>query len=172
MCFVQSSDLHPLALEDILNQRIQARSKADYYRKHLFLRVLCHTLAPSDDICLESLNPLLTQKSPLAMNNENIITSGARSASPLPMNGFESTDLGRPEGRHDEEKTVFGIVPTIRRLKTGIFKSRPLSRHSDIERKWSFHGKTLAHVCLIQMCMSAPKAVAFRMITERKISSQ
>lgn len=37
-------DMHPLAVEDILHCRKNARSKADYYTKHLFLRVLCHTL--------------------------------------------------------------------------------------------------------------------------------
>ncbi|KAG5642391.1 hypothetical protein DXG03_002849 [Asterophora parasitica] len=37
-------DLHPLAIEDIFHTRSQNRSKADYYSKHLFLRVLCHEL--------------------------------------------------------------------------------------------------------------------------------
>ena len=39
------ADLHPLALEDIFHVRSQNRSKADYYSRHLFLRVLCHELA-------------------------------------------------------------------------------------------------------------------------------
>lgn len=41
--------MHPLALEDVLHQRDQSRSKADYYHKHLFLRVLCHELLDPDD---------------------------------------------------------------------------------------------------------------------------
>ncbi|KAG6874363.1 hypothetical protein C0995_015099 [Termitomyces sp. Mi166 len=41
-------DLHPLALEDIFHTRSQTRSKADYYNKHLFLRVLCHKLGQED----------------------------------------------------------------------------------------------------------------------------
>ncbi|KAJ6546710.1 hypothetical protein DFH09DRAFT_1506386 [Mycena vulgaris] len=37
-------DLHPLALKDVFHMRSQTRSKADYYTKHLFLRILCHEL--------------------------------------------------------------------------------------------------------------------------------
>lgn len=40
--------MHPLALEDVLHNRSQARSKADYYVKHLFVRVLRHTLGPKE----------------------------------------------------------------------------------------------------------------------------
>jgi hypothetical protein len=36
--------MHPLAVEDLLNKSGHALSKADYYPKHLFIRVLCHTL--------------------------------------------------------------------------------------------------------------------------------
>ncbi|KAJ7163946.1 magnesium transporter [Mycena crocata] len=42
-------DLHPLALEDVFHTRSQTRSKADYYTKHLFLRVLCHELGDPDE---------------------------------------------------------------------------------------------------------------------------
>ena len=41
-------DLHPLALEDVFHTRSQNRSKADYYSKHLFLRVLCHELVKGE----------------------------------------------------------------------------------------------------------------------------
>jgi hypothetical protein len=50
-------DLHPLALEDIFHTRSQTRSKADYFAKHLFLRILCHELGlatPSGDFVAES----------------------------------------------------------------------------------------------------------------------
>ncbi|TFK50227.1 hypothetical protein OE88DRAFT_1661869 [Heliocybe sulcata] len=36
--------LHPLALEDILGHRSTVASKADYYPRHLFLRILRHTV--------------------------------------------------------------------------------------------------------------------------------
>ncbi|KAJ7470404.1 hypothetical protein FB451DRAFT_1037977 [Mycena latifolia] len=42
-------DLHALALEDILQEQGHNHSKADYYRQHLFLRVLCHSLPTEED---------------------------------------------------------------------------------------------------------------------------
>jgi len=43
-------DMHPLAIEDVIHQHgNNARSKADYYPQHLFLRILCHRLASKDD---------------------------------------------------------------------------------------------------------------------------
>ncbi|KAH8835233.1 magnesium transporter [Flagelloscypha sp. PMI_526] len=41
-------DLHPLALEDIFHTRSRTRSKADYYQRHLFLRILAHELLDQD----------------------------------------------------------------------------------------------------------------------------
>ncbi|KAJ7597984.1 cora-like Mg2+ transporter protein-domain-containing protein [Mycena floridula] len=41
-------NLHPLALEDVFHARSQTRSKADYYKQHLFLRVLVHELGEED----------------------------------------------------------------------------------------------------------------------------
>lgn len=49
--------LHPLALEDVLHQRGHARSKADYYNNHLFLRVLCHALAQDTDVSSDTVDP-------------------------------------------------------------------------------------------------------------------
>lgn len=37
-------DIHPLSVEDVLHLGGHTLSKADYYPKHLFIRVLCHTL--------------------------------------------------------------------------------------------------------------------------------
>lgn len=42
--------LHPLAVEDVLHYEHKGgRSKADYYSKHLFLRVICHELRDPND---------------------------------------------------------------------------------------------------------------------------
>ncbi|KAH7104853.1 hypothetical protein BKA62DRAFT_427616 [Auriculariales sp. MPI-PUGE-AT-0066] len=41
-------EMHPLALEDVLQSRTSSRSKASYYSSQLFLRVLCHTLADEE----------------------------------------------------------------------------------------------------------------------------
>ena len=46
---IACAEMHPLALEDVIHSRKHARSKADYYPKHLFIRVLCHTLATERD---------------------------------------------------------------------------------------------------------------------------
>ncbi|KAK6988181.1 magnesium-like protein [Favolaschia claudopus] len=40
-------DLHPLALEDVFHAHPRARSKTDYYARHLFMRILCHELESS-----------------------------------------------------------------------------------------------------------------------------
>ncbi|KAG8947734.1 hypothetical protein FRC04_010508 [Tulasnella sp. 424] len=42
-------EIHPLAIEDILHGRQTYSSRADYYSKHLFIRMLCHTLKDDDD---------------------------------------------------------------------------------------------------------------------------
>ncbi|KZT56113.1 hypothetical protein CALCODRAFT_497809 [Calocera cornea HHB12733] len=43
-------DLHPLATEDVLRcGESGSRSKSDYYRNHLFLSIMCHSLAPDDE---------------------------------------------------------------------------------------------------------------------------
>lgn len=44
----QEYDLHPLSLDVVIHGRDNARSKADYYAKHLFIHILSHTLPPED----------------------------------------------------------------------------------------------------------------------------
>ncbi|KAJ6489813.1 hypothetical protein C8R45DRAFT_991870 [Mycena sanguinolenta] len=60
------SDLHPLALEDVFQAHPRARSKADYYAQHLFLRVLCHDLQED----LVSIPSLLSSYSPNQFTTE------------------------------------------------------------------------------------------------------
>ena len=64
-------DLHPLSLEDILTFPGRPRSGADYYKKHLFIRVLSHTLNQD------------------GQNVPNVLEQIVRSDSPDP---FELTD--------------------------------------------------------------------------------
>ena len=45
---MNSLDLHPLALEDVLHKSTHSRSKADYYPQHLFISILCHYLVSRD----------------------------------------------------------------------------------------------------------------------------
>ncbi|KAG8991832.1 hypothetical protein FRB93_002567 [Tulasnella sp. JGI-2019a] len=44
-CLALRYNIHPLAIEDTLHNHQTYSSKADYYSQHLFIRLLCHTLA-------------------------------------------------------------------------------------------------------------------------------
>lgn len=70
-------DMHPLSVEDLLHRRGHARSKADYYPKHMFIRVLCHTLGSSTRA---SRGP--EGASPAAWSSPAAITGLPRSSSP------------------------------------------------------------------------------------------
>ena len=70
--------MHPLSIEDLLH-RSHARSKADYYPKHLFIRVLCHTLGSSTRASRESQR---ATNSPAAWSSPAAITGLPRSSSP------------------------------------------------------------------------------------------
>jgi hypothetical protein len=110
-------DLHPLALEDVLHQqRSHARSKADYYHKHLFLRVLCHALADENEFTVERDAP---------------VTDLPRSSSPGPMSMEDERGFNNvvDESEGDEERTMFGgsapnSGPPTTRGKFGITKRR------------------------------------------------
>ena len=51
--------MHPLSVEDVLHHGGHALSKADYYPKHLFIRVLSHTLGSTN--CM---SPALSSRTP------------------------------------------------------------------------------------------------------------
>lgn len=93
-------DMHPLALEDVLHNRGHARSKADYYPKHLFLRLLCHTIAGEDEVSTGS-------------TPHGSVTNLPRSNSPVPIDDDEENEedlKGGQDGVYavDDEKTVYG----------------------------------------------------------------
>ncbi|KAF9564956.1 magnesium transporter [Agrocybe pediades] len=79
-------ELHPLALEDVFHGHARNRSKADYYTRHLFLRVLCHELLPDGHI-------------PTDIYAGHSYTDGPRTSSPEPMNSF-------PEEEDDDLKNT------------------------------------------------------------------
>lgn len=84
-------NLHPLALEDVLHQRGNARSKADYYTNHLFLRILCHALDKENSV--DTVEPDIEIP---------------RSFSPEPMSEGDETRVHAEEDEEDEEKSMFG----------------------------------------------------------------
>ncbi|KAH9486074.1 Cobalt/magnesium transport protein CorA [Psilocybe cubensis] len=67
-------NLHPLALEDVFHGHSRNRSKADYYSKHLFLRILCHELLDDEE-----------KRSRAAFTQ---YTTGPRSNSPEPLESY------------------------------------------------------------------------------------
>ncbi|KAI0028013.1 hypothetical protein K488DRAFT_59781 [Vararia minispora EC-137] len=98
-------DMHPLAVEDLLHQRgPHSRSKADYYPKHLFLRILCHTLGstPATDGFVSS---DVTPSSSGWSSTAGTITNLTRSMSPGPLDnkiGIADEDRDRDEDRDFE----------------------------------------------------------------------
>lgn len=115
-------DLHPLALEDVFHTRSQTRSKADYYNRHLFLRILCHELGDPD----EAIGATAAEGSTL--------TDLPRSLSPSPFTDadaeMEMRELGKGDFEEDE-KTLRGTQPTRKR--------RPLlpTSRADVRRQSS-----------------------------------
>jgi len=73
------SDLHPLSLEDVLSVPGRPRSGADYYKRHLFLRVLSHTLDHG------------------GQSGPNFLDQIARSSSPQPLELEEDKIDGLPK---------------------------------------------------------------------------
>lgn len=116
-------DIHPLALEDVLHARGHARSKADYYTKHLFLRLLCHTLGQDED------------------NNasQETLTNLPRSASPIPFDDDDEDDdefWAREEKGEDDEKTVYGNGSRYSTTRGGPLQKHAKSRiQTDIEKQ-------------------------------------
>ncbi|KAI0271450.1 hypothetical protein BC834DRAFT_859558 [Gloeopeniophorella convolvens] len=75
-------DMHPLSVEDLLHRRGHARSKADYFPKHLFLRVLSHTLGSNP---MSQNTDALGTNTPATWRSSRTITNLPRSSSPQPL---------------------------------------------------------------------------------------
>jgi hypothetical protein len=114
------ADLHPLSLEDVLNTRSHKRSKVDYYPKHLFLRVLCHSLATEDEVFAPSAGFTLTDL--------------PRSSSPAPFSEKDRNAAAHPEKEEEDSSFDTGASPRFFNKKMGgIIKRRPFFR-ADVER--------------------------------------
>ncbi|KAI0095022.1 hypothetical protein BDY19DRAFT_915920 [Irpex rosettiformis] len=118
-------DVHPLALEDVLHARKNGRSKADYYSKHLFIRILAHCLGTGDA---------------LAGSPDNSVTQLPRSASPTPLSDDEDeddSDSWEQKGKDDEEKTVYGTTTTARSatVRNGTLRNAVKRRLGSVRRE-------------------------------------
>jgi hypothetical protein len=111
-------DLHPLALEDVFHGHSQNRSKADYYTKHLFLRVLCHELV--DDA------------SQNGATDHTQVTNTLRTASPEPMDNSVELEEGDQKLKDSDEFTRNGGSQNLgslnKRRKLGGYPLLPTSR--------------------------------------------
>ena len=114
--------MHPLALEDVLHQRGHARSKADYYAQHLFLRVLCHTLSSERTEDASSFLSALRNSSGSAPPpySDSILPDAPRSASPRPLDDKLGIALEDDEDLEWDETTAEAFAdaeagPVVRR---------------------------------------------------------
>lgn len=124
--------MHPLALEDLLHQRAQARSKADYYAQHMFLRVLTHTLGDQSDGESAAVANMSNQTA--TWSSGTTLTNLPRSASPGLIDGEKAGDDIPEEERPEYDGPVdpyadaeAGETPSARRTSTSSFASRTRS---------------------------------------------
>lgn len=123
-------DLHPLAIEDILHPRGQNRSKTDYYPKHLFIRVLSHTLHdPDSPGTCEVPGDLISELDPEDEGTQELREPIRRESSPVPMDSDEKD--GPQQNGSDGDRTVLGSPSTAwsrvgatMRKRRGILKRR------------------------------------------------
>ncbi|TFK56413.1 hypothetical protein OE88DRAFT_1649687 [Heliocybe sulcata] len=115
-------NLHPLALEDVLHQRGHARSKADYYPQHLFLRILSHSLASDEEPAPPT------------------FTDFPRSASPVPMEPSDHKFRDSERSTEDsDDMTVYGNSSAMnskfstRRSGRGTMKRMPSYRMASMK---------------------------------------
>ncbi|OSD01191.1 hypothetical protein PYCCODRAFT_1436682 [Trametes coccinea BRFM310] len=126
-------DMHPLALEDVLHQRGHARSKADYYPQHLFLRVLCHSLGNEDDgKSVTSISHLPRSESPVNMSEADEESDSE----------FQFGKGGRhTEAEVDDDKTMYGSASASRfsTKRSGTLRNR-FGQGGDVESPPAYNG--------------------------------
>ncbi|PCH36397.1 hypothetical protein WOLCODRAFT_82117 [Wolfiporia cocos MD-104 SS10] len=112
-------DMHPLAVEDLLHHPYgHARSKADYYPKHLFLRLLCHQLGHDGDSTLDS------------------------SLGHLPLDILQHS--GSPDSETEKEKGY--DTADEERAEYGVIGSRQPPSRSSMRRRWDAQRRAMVDV--------------------------
>lgn len=109
-------DLHPLALEDVLHKRGHARSKADYYSKHLFIHVLSHTLASSSQ-----------SEETFISEDENLLPPRSSSPGSMTPGDYRKRDSLKEKdlhAGHDDHTMYRGSRPAPWRLGSSIRSRR------------------------------------------------
>ena len=138
------TDLHPLAIEDVLHQRQKARSKADYYPQHLFIRLLRHTLAPESE--------------------ETLLHELEHSTAPLPRSSSPKSINDEHSHKEHDEKTLVGSGSPKGKYTTSYFvsKSQDLEKGKSVWRPLLSSGSLL--VSHLAYCCEIP--------ADRPIASQ
>jgi len=123
-------ELHPLALEDVLHTTAHKRSKVDYYTKHLFIRVLCHSLARDGEFTLLS--------SPVYDTHPTPITTLPRTSSPDSFNDRDVKVLADLpiEVNGDDPHESLTVAPKrgLRARFLGDLEKGPLRRNRTLQR--------------------------------------
>ena len=136
-------ELHPLALEDVLANRGPARSKADYYSKHLSLRVQCHTVQSEDEESPQLLTKSAVEKEltrsdspePMTADEEKLADSAAGTTliGSQPVSRFSTTRGGSMRKRgttkrvEDEESAPVSVPNTAKLPKLFSRSHQPVS---------------------------------------------
>jgi Mg2+ and Co2+ transporter CorA len=112
-------DLHPLALEDVLRAPRHSRSKSDYYMQHLFLRVLCHSLADPADHEPHEHDQINFPPEPDLQGGKAIFSNIDQSGSPI------QTRMNEGDEFPDDEKTAYdGSRLSTMRKRASTIRSR------------------------------------------------
>ncbi|CUA70320.1 hypothetical protein RSOLAG22IIIB_00675 [Rhizoctonia solani] len=116
-------NLHPLAIEDVLHGRPNARSKADYYTRHLFIHVLTHKLGRQEDDSEDSDGMVQTEE-PLSMRTSRT------SSTVVDRDGFYDADDGM-----DHDKKRRGGWLGRRKHSNGLNGKKGSRSYGDLERR-------------------------------------
>ncbi|CAE6503557.1 unnamed protein product [Rhizoctonia solani] len=116
-------NLHPLAIEDVLHGRPNARSKADYYTRHLFIHVLTHKLGRQEDDSEDSDDMVQTEE-PLSMRTSRT------SSTVVDRDGFYDADEGM-----DHDKKRWGGWLGRRKHSNGLNGKKGSKSYGDLERR-------------------------------------
>ncbi|KAF9016191.1 hypothetical protein BDZ89DRAFT_1022900 [Hymenopellis radicata] len=146
-------DIHPLALEDVFHARSQTRSKADYYAKHLFLRVVVHELGDPD----EPPAPMTSQAA-----YGSTLTALPRSSSPLPFTEDDEDNYEMKDSSVlvDDDMTMYGsgksrrTKPSLRRRATQTMFQ---GHHRDVEKVGSTFSTRLGKLDILDPEIAARK---------------
>jgi len=92
---IRRADLHPLSLEDLLLVPGRPRSGANYYKRHLFIRVLSHTLNKGGD------------------EEPNLLEQSVRPSSPEPFELEDKVDRTLPKYSADDTPCSSGFISKL-----------------------------------------------------------